>query len=205
MTAPSLAKDKLINALAASVRQRFEAMVDRGGGPDACHHWHGARFRSGYASLSIVRKTVYGSRVALALAGVELDGRPSLHSCEDRYPPGSGGHRSCVNVAHLRLGTRVENADDAYDAGSLVPPANETNPRAKLGDTGARMLRCLDGHTLTKASLRRLKALTGLSREQIYRVRRGASWATLPALTEAEAIELGYASIADMVAQLLAA
>ena len=113
-------------------RERFEAKIDRSGGPDACHPWTGCLSKKGYGCLRITiargkRRTLGAHRIALA----EKRGRPlrpglgSLHTC-----PG-GDNPACCNPKHLREGTNAENMKDRDERG-----------RAAVGDrNGARLHR----------------------------------------------------------------
>lgn len=119
---------------------RFEAKVDRSGGPEACHPWTGARTRRRYGA------TVYeygnirddcapgGGRGKVLLAHrVAL----TLHTGEPAPPEMDACHRCdntlCCNGTHLFWGThRYNMLDYAKKYGKLgvtkVPP--EVRPRA---------------------------------------------------------------------------
>jgi len=83
---------------------KFWAKVDIGS-PNECWHWLGAKSPRGYGTLGDRRAT----HVSLA-----IDGRPRpgdlqvMHSCDN--PP-------CVNPAHLRWGTALENSQDKLSKG----------------------------------------------------------------------------------------
>lgn len=89
-------------------RRRFEAKIDRSGGPDACHPWTGCRHRHGYGKFRVGGRVELAHRVAWCLAGNEItEERPCiLHSC-----PG-GDLPACVNERHLWAGTQADNTRD---------------------------------------------------------------------------------------------
>lgn len=76
--------------------------------PDTCWEWHGKRDKQGYGILydaSTPGKELRAHRVAYEIAhGPILPGFYVLHHCDQP---------SCVNVAHLFLGTPGDNLRDA--------------------------------------------------------------------------------------------
>jgi hypothetical protein len=89
---------------------RFLSKVDRSG---VCHLWTAAKYPSGYGCFGLNRHRVVASRLAYEIAHGEdsAEGWLVLHDC-----PG-GDNPSCVNPAHLRLGTYGDNARDTYAKG----------------------------------------------------------------------------------------
>ena len=104
---------------------RFDAKVDRSGGPDACHPWRGAKSRKrrgsrrGHLIITLPggrRIWVLAHVVAIALA---TDGEIV------KFDPATGKrlevcHRchaiwgDCMNVKHLQWGTAESNRADRY-------------------------------------------------------------------------------------------
>ena len=155
---------------------RFWPFVDRSGGPDACWPWAGSRNPDGYGRFCIGgQQLVPAHRFAYSLAtGTQLDdmeGREVMHSCDN--PP-------CVSPAHLSLGTRQDNAQDASRKGRLHRPS-------------AQRTHCDRGHEYTpQNTLRR----TGKGRhcrtchnEARQRRRARAKVAPIPALEATDAFE----------------
>ena len=86
--------------------ERFWAKVEKG---DGCWLWTGATSRRGYGSITIDGRSVATHRVSYeAYHGPIPDGLHVLHSCDT---PG------CVNPAHLRVGTRLDNMRDRAERG----------------------------------------------------------------------------------------
>jgi hypothetical protein len=101
----------------APPEERFWPKVERRG-PDECWLWLGAAVPEGYGRFCVSgRPLIPAHRFAYSLAtGTPLDamiGLEVLHSCDN--PP-------CVNPAHLSLGTRQDNMQDASRKGRLHHP-----------------------------------------------------------------------------------
>lgn len=85
--------------------ERFLALTDRTGGPNACHPWTAARTESGYGVFHVDGRQVRATRWILG----HLRGRPleshefACHHCDN--PP-------CCNPAHLYVGDAAANARD---------------------------------------------------------------------------------------------
>lgn len=89
--------------------ERFWARVSVGNG---CWLWDANVTKKGYPNLWLEgRQHVYAHRFSYALhVGPIPDGMSVLHKCDTP---------SCVNPAHLFLGTQLENVRDCRDKGRL--------------------------------------------------------------------------------------
>jgi hypothetical protein len=92
-------------------------------GPDDCWPWKGNYFKSGYGRATIDRKARLAHRFAWEYAnGKNVPGDMFiLHACDNK---------ACCNPAHLRPGTRSENAQDALSRGQFCDGSR--NSFAKL-------------------------------------------------------------------------
>ena len=94
---------------------RFESRVDRTGD---CHLWTASTDRRGYGQFSVTNDGVNRKIKAHRFAYLSTHGPESipnglfvLHNCPD------GDNPSCVNPAHLWLGTAVDNNADMWAKG----------------------------------------------------------------------------------------
>lgn len=88
-------------------RDPFWSRVDRSGGPDAC--WPVLNAGDDYGRVLVGSRRVGAHRVAWEMAhGPIPDGMVVMHGCDN--PP-------CVNVAHLSLGTQLDNIADRVRKG----------------------------------------------------------------------------------------
>lgn len=114
-------------AYRAAQAPRFWLRVDRSGD---CWRWTGTHKATGYGRLSWGgRRAAPAHRVAWELThGVIPDGVHVLHRCDNP---------TCVNPAHLFLGTHADNMSDRREKGRYA---------------GLRSEACRRGHAFTEAS-----------------------------------------------------
>ena len=133
-----------------------------------CWLWDGAQDAKGYGRIGR-RGRGSGQAFATHLA-LKIDGRP--------VPPGyCACHRcdnpSCVNPAHLFIGTNAENLADMRAKGRAA--VGERHPSAKLSARAVAEIRAellSGGRGTQRAVARRL----GLSEQQVSKIAHGKAW-----------------------------
>lgn len=111
---------------------RFEAKVDRSGGPDACHIWKaGTNGRAGYGFFYLNGAQVLAHRFAFFIEHGRWPEPFGLHTCDN--PP-------CVNSGHIYEGDNSRNLLDAFAKGRGRNPRlpGERHGRAKLDEFAVR-------------------------------------------------------------------
>lgn len=123
--------------LDASLLTRFWAKVDRSAGPDGCWPWTGSSKPGGYGRIRLTG-AARGMRRATHLS-IEIEtglpfpkGKLACHHCDNP---------SCVNPAHLFLGSHADNVADKEAKG------RGAGPTRFQGD------RCRQGHLLADAGI----------------------------------------------------
>lgn len=140
--------------------------VDVSAGPGACWPWLRGTNPDGYGQMSYKGKVWLTHRLAWTLDNGPIpDGLCILHSCDN--PP-------CVNPAHLRPGTKANNAHDRDERGRRTPPKGVTNGRAKLDDDKVRDMRRL--YATGWYTQAELGALFGVARARVSRIVRCEEW-----------------------------
>lgn len=100
-----------------TLRERFDRKFEKRG-PDECWPWTGAREKSGYGRIHVssYRSPGWAHRVSYELAvGVIPEGMEVCHTCDNP---------SCVNPAHLFVGTTKDNALDKVAKGRNFNPSD---------------------------------------------------------------------------------
>jgi hypothetical protein len=136
-----------------------------------CFLWTKALTGTGYGQFRAgslrdgTRRNVTASRYACELVhGAIPDGMQALHKCDNKI---------CVNPDHLYIGTRSDNAKDAFARHRKIPHrlVGADNPRAKLSEDQIRTIR--DSEERSADLARRY----GLSKTQVGHIRSRKSWA----------------------------
>lgn len=124
-----------------SVIVRFWSKVDRSAGDAACWEWQGYRMPLGYGQMNVGGRKG-GAHLAHRLAWEITHGAipPGLEVCHNC--PG-GDNPSCVNPAHLFLGTHADNMSDMGRKGRAGGPGmpGGLHPSARLTEHDVRVIR----------------------------------------------------------------
>ncbi len=147
-------------------RERLMANVIRAAAEDACWGWAG-RVLPGprpYGSLKVDGRETLAHRLMWEVTHGPIAGDLLvLHRCDN--PP-------CCNPAHLFLGTKKDNAQDALMKGRLFISAGERSGNAKLTADQVRAIRALDPNE----SAATVAARYGVSPALIYLIRQRRAW-----------------------------
>ena len=113
--------------------------------PEHCWFWRASRLKGGYGIIGISGKNRLAHRVSYELHhGPIPEGMLVLHSCDNP---------SCVNPAHLHLGTQADNMREKAERGRASRLCGEKHGSSKLKEVEVR-----DIH---------LKHANGVSRKQL--------------------------------------
>ena len=124
--------------MATTVAERFWSKVERKG-EDECWPWLAFRDRQGYGRFSIKGQDMSASRGAwIVINGTIPDDLQVLHTCDNP---------SCVNPAHLFLGTHADNMADKAKKKRVV-----NNPLRGDAHPNRQRTHCKNGHPYTEAN-----------------------------------------------------
>lgn len=127
------------------------------GEPDGCWEWQGNRDKDGYGTLRTSLSLIRAHRVSYE---IHKGGVPAnlvvRHTCHNP---------SCVNPAHLLLGTHQDNVNDKMLAGRC--PRNEDHPNCKFSDEVVEAVRSSSGPAHA------VGALFQMSPSHVRNIRRG--------------------------------
>ena len=162
---------------------------------EGCWIWEANRTALGYGRFHLGRKTLGAHRVAWALyRGPIPEGLCVLHNCPD------GDNPSCVNPAHLWLGTQLDNVRDRHAKGrdgrsggfrhrchrgaenisARSPEIRQgiRNGNVKISEIDVQVIRAC--HDKSRAVRRRLAETLGVDKETVRRIISGEYWKHLP-------------------------
>lgn len=132
-------------------------------GAGGCLLWVGCANRYGYGQISVGGKKTLTHRLAWSVINGPIPrGLHILHRCD--VP-------SCINPAHLFLGTNADNMADKVAKGRNI--TGERHGRAKLTDAAVRAIVARLGALDTCANIARD---FGVSRETISDIKTGRTW-----------------------------
>ena len=160
---------KRIPKLTLTQINRFWMHVDGSDGPDACWLWTGFIRETGYGIACFNSKEYKVHRVSYFIErGCIPNDRLVLHRCDVR---------SCVNPAHLFLGTPKDNSQDAVRKGRNTRLYGEHNGKTKLTRAEVLSIRrmCRSGQMYQKTVAR----LFGVSEATVSYIVNGNMWRKL--------------------------
>lgn len=157
---------------------RFWQKVDKSSSPYGCWLWMGATFKSGYGEFNPIHgRPAYAHRFSYESANGPIpEGFCVLHQCDVNYPVSDMSYRRCVNPAHLRLGTHIDNAAERDARGRTRAgwAGGEINGNHKLTDAIVAEIR--HRHAQDEASSKLLAQEFGVSASLIYLVVKRKVW-----------------------------
>jgi hypothetical protein len=129
---------------------------------DDCVVWSGRLNQHGYGVQDVDGRSFYAHRLAwIAEHGAIPDGMVVMHKCDN--PP-------CVNVTHLRLGTRTENSADMVAKGRSQK--GEAHTQARLTEAQVREIRGMHAVGYTHEAIATKFGVTRSAVQHIVRYRR---------------------------------
>jgi len=148
-----------------SLLEKFESKFTKG--PN-CWEWQGGLFKAqGYGKFNKKGKTSYAHRVSFELYNGPIGlNKDVCHSCDNRV---------CVNPAHLFLGSRKDNMQDASKKGRTAKNHGTKSGMAKLTEDQVKIIR--QELIIKQTSATKLARQYGVSRSTIYYCTKLGGWA----------------------------
>lgn len=143
-----------IISLAESDITRFWKYVDKSGTHGSwngtpCWIWTGGKYKTGYGKWNVQYKVVLAHRIAYQIAyGPIPPGLNALHHCDNP---------SCVNHAHLFVGTQADNMQDRSAKGRNYL---QQHPEATMGERHPM-------HKLTESQVKAIRLTKGISQSNL--------------------------------------
>jgi hypothetical protein len=148
-----------------TTEQRYEAKVDRSGGPDACHPWTAARNKAGYGLFCHDGETLAGRWAYKHYVGQLEDGEHIRHTCDN--PP-------CQNRRHWLTGSNYDNQMDKVERNRQYRPTGTKNPKAVLDWETVERIRAES--TGARGEQIRLAEKYGVTNRNISEILRNKTW-----------------------------
>jgi hypothetical protein len=143
--------------------ERLMKHTDRRG-PDECWPWMRYRNKAGYGFVAVNRKPQLAHRVMYELTHRPLlPGEAVCHSCDNP---------SCVNPAHLWLGSVADNNADRHSKGRSRGASHKgtSNPMARLSEADVLAIVSATG------TLEEIAARFGMAFQNVSDIKRGKIW-----------------------------
>jgi len=159
----------ITDLITESVKDRFWKYSGKSG-PEQCWLWTGTKNRAGYGVIGIRwmpnQKVVSAHRLSYTIANGEIpDGLSILHSCDSP---------TCVNPAHLRIGTQADNMKDRAARGRGNAQKGEGHYKATLTTDDILAIRASDERQVDLA-VRYKTSQTNISSIQLRKI-----WKSVP-------------------------
>jgi hypothetical protein len=157
----------------APLAERFWAKVDKDSGRcwngTACWLWTAGRLPRGYGQFDIAGRKIHAHRLAWEMAhGPIPAGLCCLHRCDTP---------ACVRVAHLFLGTQLQNVTDMVEKGRARGARGARNGSARLTAEQVALIRARAARG--PINQRGLAREFGVSHTAIRRLLVGMTWRDL--------------------------
>lgn len=144
---------------------------------DTCWLWTGRLGRGGYGAFDWKGTSIYAHRAAYELFVGEIpEGLDILHSCDNRR---------CVNPAHLRPGTHLDNMRDMYSKNRRQCRLGEDHPNSKLTWEQVNSIR--QEYAAGGTTFQKLGRKYQVDQTLIHRIVRGIAWKTSYPISQSEA------------------
>lgn len=154
-------KEHFCNACKFTLERRFWRRVEFGNG---CWNWTGARTPVGYGTFHRNGANLYTHRVSYEMCiGTVPNGLCVLHKCDNPR---------CVNPAHLFLGTKKDNTEDARKKGRMA--VGEKLPQAKL--TASTVLKIREIYAKGGVTQQALADRFGVEQQCIHKIVHRLRW-----------------------------
>ena len=144
-----------------NVIDRFMSKVDKSGD---CWIWMARKTPQGYGRFGYERRNWLAHRVSHALFVGPVDGLQVLHKCDNP---------SCVNPAHLFLGTNADNVADKVAKGRQSCLKGENGGNVKLKTQDVLSIRSMYS---AGVSDRELASRYGVSRHHVWAIATRKAW-----------------------------
>jgi hypothetical protein len=131
-------------------------------GGEGCWEWTAYKDKKGYGRCGSKHGEVLAHRIShIVFNGPIPSGLHVLHSCDNP---------SCVNPAHLRVGTNDDNVMDRHERNRWASMPGDKNPNAKLTWDEVRKIRA-DNRSQSK-----IGDVFGVSQITVSLIKRGKIW-----------------------------
>jgi len=130
-----------------------------------CWNWHGAKLKDGYGQIKIAGSPVQAHRLSWSMINGEIpEGMVIRHTCDNP---------SCVNPAHLLIGTHKDNIADKYARGRNPSQVGSDNNCSKLTESDVASIK--DRLSIGERQ-RDIAEAFGITQSQVSNIATGKQW-----------------------------